>query len=350
MTVVSAADGRQLAAPARAIVPGLVLATILALVAGAVSGWLPPAIAPVTISILLGILVGQLPAARDPRLAPGLAFAAQRVLRLGIVLLGARLSFEQIARIGIPSTIVVVVTMAAALALVLVLARLAGVERHLGVLLAVGAAVCGNSAVVATAPVIGARSRDVAYAVATVTLFGTAAVFVYPIVGHALGLTDGSFGLWAGVAVNDTSQVVAASAAYSPAALDIATVVKLIRNALMAPLLVGIAWTWVRQGGSAGDTSAGLRKAVPIFVLGFVAMTVLRSVGIIGPELAAILGSASGWCILIGLAAVGLSIHVADLRDVGPKAFAVGLGAAIVIGLGTLVAIVGLGLGGGIAT
>ncbi|HSS34899.1 MAG TPA: putative sulfate exporter family transporter, partial [Patescibacteria group bacterium] len=113
MTVVSATDGRQLAAPARAIVPGLILASILALVAGAVSGWLPPAIAPVTISILLGILVGQLPAARDQRLAPGLAFAAQRVLRLGIVLLGARLSFEQIARIGIPSTIVVVVTMAA---------------------------------------------------------------------------------------------------------------------------------------------------------------------------------------------------------------------------------------------
>ena len=119
MTVVSAADGRQLAAPARAIVPGLVLASSLALIAGAVSGWLPPAIAPVTISILLGIVVGQLPAARDPRLAPGLAFAAQRVLRLGIVLLGARLSFEQIARIGIPSTIVVVVTMAAALTLVL---------------------------------------------------------------------------------------------------------------------------------------------------------------------------------------------------------------------------------------
>lgn len=345
-----AVDGRALVAPARAIVPGLLLASTIALVAGAISGLLPPAIAPVTISILLGILIGQLAIVRDPVLAPGLVFSAQRVLRLGIVLLGARLSFEQIARIGIPATVVVVVTMAVALTLVLALARVAGVERHLGVLLAVGAAVCGNSAVVATAPVIGARSRDVAYAVATVTLFGTAAVFIYPIVGHSLGLTDGSFGLWTGVAVNDTSQVVAASAAFSPTALDVATVVKLIRNALMAPLLVGIAWTWARRGEAAGDTSAGLRKAVPLFVVGFVAMTVLRSVGVIGPELAAVLGSASSWCILMGLAAVGLSIHVADLRAVGPKAFTVGLGAAVVVGIGTLVAIVSLSLGGGLAT
>ena len=349
MTVVSATEGRPLAGTVRAIVPGLLLASTIALIAGAVSGFLPPAVAPVTLAILLGILVGQVPAVRDPALAPGLAFSAQRVLRLGIVLLGARLSFEQIARIGIPSTVVVVVTMAVALTLVLALSRAAGVERHLAILLAVGAAVCGNSAVVATAPVIGARSRDVAYAVATVTLFGTAAVFLYPIIGHAIGLTDASYGLWTGVAVNDTSQVVAASAAYSPAALDVATVVKLIRNALMAPLLLGIAWTWARRGDATGDTSAGLRKAVPLFVVGFVLMTVLRSIGVIGPELAIVLGSASNWCILIGLAAVGLSIHVSDLRAVGPKAFAVGLSAAILVGAGTLAAIIALDLGGGIA-
>jgi uncharacterized integral membrane protein (TIGR00698 family) len=328
------------------IIPGLLLAAVIALVAGIISGYLPPAIAAVTIAILLGIVIGQVPASRAAALGRGRTFAAQRVLRLGIVLLGARLSFEEIARIGIPAAVVVVVTMTVALSLVLVLARLAGVERHLAILLAVGAAVCGNSAIVATAPVIGARSRDVAYAVATVTLFGTAAVFLYPVVGHAIGLPDASFGLWTGVAVNDTSQVVAASAAYSPAALDVATVVKLIRNALMAPLLVGIAWTWARRGETAGDTAAGLRKAVPLFVIGFVAMTLLRSVGVIGPELAAVLGSASGWCILVGLAAVGLSIHIADLRTIGPNAFAVGLGAAVIVGVGTLIAIVTLGLAG----
>jgi uncharacterized integral membrane protein (TIGR00698 family) len=355
VTTVSAAEGRpvsRLAATGRTIAPGLLAALAVALVAGLVSGVLPSAIAPVTIALLLGIAVAQAPAthARGDVLRPGWSFAAQRVLRLGIVLLGARLSFDQVTRIGVPAAAVVVVTMTVALTLVLVLGRLADVDRRLGILLAVGAAVCGNSAVVATAPVIGARSRDVAYAVAVVTLFGTAAVFLYPIVGHALGLTDPTFGLWTGVAVNDTSQVVAASAAYSPAALDVATVVKLIRNALMAPLLVGIAWVWSRRGEVTGDTAAGIRKAVPVFVLGFVAMTILRSVGIIGPDLANALGSISGWCILVGIAAVGLSIRLDDLRDVGPTAFAVGLGAAVVIGVGTLVAIVGLGLGGGLSS
>ena len=114
----------------------------------------------------------------------------------------------------------------------------------------------------------------------------------------------------------------------------------------MAPLLVGIAWAWARRGGSRPATPRpGVRKAVPLFVLGFVAMTVLRSVGIIGPELADVLGSLSGWCILVGLAAVGLSIRVADLRAVGPTGLRGGLGAAVVIGIGTLIAIVSLGLG-----
>ena len=246
MTAVSTADGRPIGARALAIAPGLALAAGIALVAGILSGIVPSSIPPVTIAIGLGIVVGQFVASRTATLAPGLAFTSQRILRLGIVLLGARLSFEQIARIGIPAAVVVVVTMAAALTLVLVLARLASVEPRLAVLLAVGAAVCGNSAVVATAPVIAARSRDVAFAVATVTLFGTAAVFIYPIIGHAIPLTDPAFGLWSGIAINDTSQVVAASAAFSPDALDVATVVKLIRNALMAPLLVGIAWAWAR--------------------------------------------------------------------------------------------------------
>jgi len=353
VTVVSAAEAgtaARFAGATRSLVPGLLVALAVAIVAGFVSGFLPSAIAPVTIALLLGIVLAQLPLthARVDALRPGWSFAVARVLRLGIVLLGARLSFSEVTRIGVPAFVVVVVTMTVALTLVLVLGRLADVDRRLGILLAVGAAVCGNSAVVATAPVIGARSRDVAYAVATVTLFGTAAVFIYPIIGHALVLADPSFGLWTGVAVNDTSQVVAASAAYSPDALDVATVVKLIRNALMAPLLVGIAWVWSRRGEVAGDTAAGIRKAVPLFVLGFLAMTILRSVGIIGPDLANVLSSISGWCILVGIAAVGLSIHLEDLRDLGPKAFAIGLGAAILIGAGTLVAIVTLGLGGGI--
>jgi uncharacterized integral membrane protein (TIGR00698 family) len=288
------------------------------------------------------------PAVRSVAFQPGLKVAAERLLRLGIVLLGAKLSVQQIAGIGLPAAAIIAVTMAAALVVVLGLSRLAAVDGRLAVLLAVGAAVCGNSAVIATSPVIGARPRDTAYAVATVTLFGTIAVFAYPLIGHAAGFGDAVFGLWAGIAINDTSQVVAASSAYSPGAFEVATVVKLIRNALMAPLLLGIAWAWYRRTGIAGDTRAGLRRAVPVFVLGFLALSGLRSVGVVDAGLATAFESVARALILVALAAVGLNVRIEDLRSVGPKPLLIGLGAALIIGVATILAITTFGLANGL--
>jgi uncharacterized integral membrane protein (TIGR00698 family) len=347
MTAPPGARTERLTGPL-ALVPGLALAIAIAVAARLLTTWIPSVVADVTVAILLGLLVGRLRFAQAATLRPGLRFSTERLLRVGIVLLGARLSIEEIARIGIPSFGLVVVTMTAAFCLVVALARLAGVERGLTVLLAVGAAVCGNSAVIATAPVIGARAKDVAYAVATVTLFGTAAVFAYPLIGRAIPLGDAVFGLWSGVAINDTSQVIAASSAFSPAALEVATVVKLIRNALMAPLLLGIAWVWVRQTGASGDTRAGVRRAFPLFVLGFLALAALRGLGIIGPDLAAVLDVASRWLILVALAALGVSVRLDDLRSIGPGPLIVGLGAAVLVGIGSLALIVTLGLGAGV--
>ncbi|HEY3163768.1 MAG TPA: putative sulfate exporter family transporter [Candidatus Limnocylindrales bacterium] len=322
----------------------MLLAIVVAAAARFVTGYLPPVISEVTVAILIGLVVGRAPAVRTAAFQPGLKLAAERVLRLGIILLGAKLSIGQIAAIGLPAALIIVATMAAALTIVLGLARLAAVDGRLAVLLAVGAAVCGNTAVVATSPVIGARTRDTAYAVATVTLFGTIAVFAYPLIGHAVRLGDAVFGLWAGIAINDTSQVVAASAAYSPGALEVATVVKLIRNALMAPLLLAIAWVWNRRTGTAGDTRAGLRRAVPLFVVGFLALSALRSAGLIDPPTAATLETVARSLILVALAAVGLNVRLEELRAVGPRPLLVGLGAALVIGVATIVAITTLGL------
>ena len=210
------------------------------------------------------------------------------------MLIGARLSFDQIAADRDPGRPIIVVTMAGALAPRARTPRLASVEPRLAVLLAVGAAVCGNSAVVATAPVIGAR-RDVAFAVADGDrVRDGAAVFVYPLVrARVSGRGTSPFGLWTGYRGQRHQPGRRRELGLFAQALDVATVVKLIRNVLMAPLLVGIAWAWVRTtASSVGDTSAGLRKAVPLFVLGFLAMTALRSLGIIGPDLAAILDPA----------------------------------------------------------
>jgi uncharacterized integral membrane protein (TIGR00698 family) len=343
----------------------LAAAIAVALVARLVTGFLPSIVAEVTVAILLGIVVAAVAGPRLIPLTPGLRFASQRILRLGIILLGARLSLAEIARIGVPSTVVIVVTMAISFGIVLLVARLVRIESRLAILIAVGSAVCGNTAIVATAPVIGARAREVAYAVATITLFGTLAVFLYPTIGRAVGLPQPSFGLWAGVAVHDTSQVIATSAAYGPDALDVATVVKLIRNALMAPLLFLIATGWAARGAddaaaethdpAAGrattvTTRAGIRRAVPLFVLGFLLLALLRTVGIIDADEATVLDAIARTLILVALAAVGMSIHVGELRETSWRPLAVGFSVALLVGLGSLVAIMTLGLGAGIGT
>ena len=180
---------------------------------------------------------------------------------------------------------------------------------------------------------------------AAITLFGTIAVLVYPLIGHLIGMGDTAFGLWSGIAINDTSQVIAASSSYSSRALEVATVVKLIRNAMMAPLLVLIAWGASRRLGGRQGRVAGIRRAVPLFVLGFVVMAGLRTVGAIDAGLAAMLEPAARWLILIALAGVGLSIRIAELRSVGPRPLAVGLVAAIAAAAATIGAITVLDLG-----
>jgi uncharacterized integral membrane protein (TIGR00698 family) len=311
-----------------------------------VAGYLPTIIAEVTVAILTGLVVATIAGSRLKPLEPGLQFAVQRVLRLGIILLGARLSLGEIARIGIPATGLIVVTMAISFAVVLAASRLVRVDSRLAMLIAVGSAVCGNTAIVATAPIIGARAREVAYAVATITLFGMLAVFLYPAIGRALAIPQPAFGLWAGVAVHDTSQVVATGAAYGSSALDVATVVKLIRNALMAPLLLLIAAGWAARGEVAvGSARHGIRRALPLFVLGFLLLAALRTVGVLNADQATTLDAVARVLILVALAAVGMSIRVGELRETSWRPIAVGFSVALAVGAGSLLAITTLSLG-----
>ncbi len=325
-----------------ALVPGLAAAVAIAIVGRLLSFSLPAALSEVLVAVLLGILVansGLLPTAA----APGLRFAVQRVLRLGIILLGARLSLGDVAQIGIGALGLVVVMMTVAFSFALLAGRVFSLPRRLAILIGVGTAVCGNSAIVATAPVIDADEREVSFAVATITLFGTLAVFLYPLVGHALTLASPAFGVWAGVAVNDTSQVVAASAAYSTEARDVATVVKLVRNTLMAPLIVLIAWWWARYGRvERAEVRAGALRAFPLFVLGFLFMALLRTTGVIDRGLAVPIDELARACILVALAAVGLSTRLAQMRTVGARPFYVGFGTAVVMAGLSLAAITGL--------
>lgn len=326
----------------RALLPGLAIAALVALVARVVGQGLPSTFSEVLIAVLLGIVVansGLLPAAS----AAGLRVAVQRVLRLGIILLGARLSLGDVAEIGVGALGLVVATMTLAFSFALLAGRLASLPPRLALLIGVGTAVCGNSAIIATAPVIDAEEREVSFAVATITIFGTLAVFLYPLIGHALALSSAAFGLWSGVAVNDTSQVVAASAAYSTESRDVATVVKLVRNTLMAPLLVLIAWWWARRASvDEGEVRSGALRAFPLFVLGFLFMAAMRTTGVIGSSIAAPIDEIAKACILVALAAVGLSTRLVQLRTIGPRPFYVGFAAATVMAAISLGAIIGV--------
>jgi uncharacterized integral membrane protein (TIGR00698 family) len=314
------------------LVPGVAAAAAVAAVARVSAHWLPLGLSEILIALWLGLVIatfGRM--STTPR--AGLQFAQQRILRLGIVLLGARLSLLDVATIGLAALGLIVVCMAVVLTTVLCVGHLTRLPRRLVVLIGVGTAVCGNSAIIATAPVLKADEREVSFAVATITIFGTLAVFIYPLLGSSLQLSDAAFGIWSGVAVNDTSQVVAASTAYSPAARDTATVVKLVRNTLMAPLILLIAFWWSRSGGETDSPSAGAGalKAVPLFVLGFLALAMLRTMGVIDAASARSIDEVAKVCILLALAAVGLSTRLAMLRAVGPAPFFLGLGAGAVL-------------------
>jgi uncharacterized integral membrane protein (TIGR00698 family) len=315
----------------RRMAPGLLLALAVAAGAGIVALGLPATIGPVLLAVVGGLVIGN--AVRLPPVtAPGLGLASKRILRLGVVLLGARLTLGDVVGIGVPAIGVVVLCLLIAGAVVALAARITGIPPRLAVLIGVGTAICGNSAIMATAPAIDAEQREISFAVATITVFGTLALLTFPLIGHLTGMSDAVFGFWAGLAINDTSQVVAGGAAYSSQALDVATVVKLVRNTFIAPvvLLAGV-WAARRHVHAGGATRGSVRSAFPVFVLGFLALAVLRSVGLIGDELAEVLGVVATTAITIAIAAVGLSTRLQDLRSIGIRPFAVGMTAAVAL-------------------
>jgi uncharacterized integral membrane protein (TIGR00698 family) len=293
---------------------------------------LPSAISEITAGVVLGASVAVVFGV--PSVAqPGLAWCAKIPLRVGIALLGAHLTFAAVVQTGAASLLTILTCAGFALGLVLALGRMVGLPIRLNTLLAVGTAICGNSAIVATAPVIEATDEDVSYAVATITAFGVAAVIIYPLLGHVFSLDDATYGLWTGVAVNDTSQVTAAAFAYSSAAGDTATIVKLTRNLLIAPLIAGVALVYARNQRHAGGTRSRVRlfQAVPVFVIAFLLLAVINSLGVLPSTLAELLSHLSRALILVALVAIGLSTDLPKMLRVGPRPFYVGFSAALAL-------------------
>lgn len=319
----------------RPLAPGLVLAAVAAAASFAVAA-LVPALPALTVAVLLGIIVAQIPALSGVlggTARPGLAFAAKKFMRLGVVLLGLKLSLAQIAALGwgvLASTLAIV---AATFVLTLGLARLLQLPGEQGLLVAAGFSICGASAIGAVAGATGAKERDQAVPVALVTLCGTLAIAVLPLLQGPLGLDAAEFGHWVGASVHDVGQVVATAQIAGSGALAIAIAVKLTRVLLLAPLVAGV--SLVARRRSAGAPAGTRPPLVPLFVAGFLAMILVRSVLEV-PD-AVLHGADVAQSILLALALFGLgtAVRVRELLTTGWRALVVALGSwAIVAALG----------------
>ena len=295
-------------------------------------------LSPILVAIIAGIALSGM-AHRRPGWRPGIEVATGPLLKLAVMLIGLRLSLAQLGMLGALALPMILGALAAGLGSMWVLHRLFGLERKLSALLAVGAAICGASAIAATAPVLRARPEHTAYALACVALFGLGATLLYPWLLQAV-LGDGlRIGLVLGASVHDTAQVTAAAMLHEQTyggteTLAAATVTKLLRNLSMLVVIPAVAWWALR-----GEDHPSARPAFPLFVLGFVALAALRSAG----DLVA--GDAAGWAMFLSLgnalsgflfamamAAIGMQIRLSALRALGALPAVAALITALVMG------------------
>lgn len=338
------------------ILPGLILALAIAFTGQFLSqfigielmGMSKSPISAIMMAILLGILIRNtvaLPAMFDH----GIRFGLVRVLRAGIVLLGIRLSLGEAGAIGLQSLPVIIGTVSAALLIVTYLARRVGLSDRLGTLIAVGTSICGTTAIVATAPAIGAKDNEVSYSIACITLFGVIAMIVYPFLSYYVFAGDAfASGLYLGTSVHETAQVAGAGLVYqqfydSPLALNVATVTKLVRNLCMLIIIPLMSVIYHRKSADLGESPAWWTM-IPLSVVGFAVMSMIRTVGDLG-ELAFGILQPETWQAIVGytrelaeillavaMAAVGLGTSIRGLMEIGMKPLAIGLFSAVLVG------------------
>lgn len=313
-------------------VPGLVLVVLVLLAASSVVG-LVPAVPFLVAALVLGIGVRAAGLVGDAH-AAGLSFAAKTILRAGIVLLGLRLSVADVVALGPRTLAIIVTTVAVTFGGTLLMGRWLGLSTRLAILVASGFSICGNSAIASVDQAAGADEDELAAAIGLVAISGTAAVVLLPVVGPWLDLTDVQLGLWAGASVQDTAQVIAASAAVGPVALAVATAVKLTRVLLLAPIVAGVS-LWARSSAAfaAGEADpAQIRPPLlPLFVVGFVGAMALRSINVIPEAWTATAASAEQYALAAGMVGLGASVRLDRLAQIGGRAIMLGATAWVLV-------------------
>ncbi|MFB9835122.1 YeiH family protein [Actinoallomurus acaciae] len=268
-------------------------------------------------------------------------------LKIGIVLLGARFILGDLAKVGGISLALILIDGTIAVTTVLLLTRAFGLKPKLGTLLAIGTAICGVSAIIAGKGAIEADDEDSGYSIAAILALGAVALFSFPAIGHLLGLGQHTFGLWAGLAVDNTAETTATGAIYGTKAQDIAVLVKSTRNALIGFVVLGFALYWARRGqatGVSGGIGARARfvwSKFPKFVLGYIAISALATWGAFSKADITSLGNLSKWAFLLTFAGVGLNTDIRAFAKSGFRPLAVGALSLAVVAVTSLLLVLG---------
>ena len=302
------------------LLPGFFLALCIAAVAKTAENLLPMHVVGASvIALFSGMIINSF--WRPAWAVPGLKFTSKKVLKFAIILLGASLSVNVILSVGRLSLLVMFFTLLTCFGGGYFIGRLLGLNWKLSNLISAGTGICGGSAIAAIAPVIDAEDKDIAYAMSATFLFDMAMIVLFPIMGHALGLSDKAYGLWAGTAVNDTSSVVAAGYAFSEGGGDFATMVKLTRTLAIIPTVLVFAFVNVRLARKKQLKTSGAKVNVwglfPWFILGFLTLAAINSTGIIPTEISKIAKEASKFLMVSALAAIGLGTSFKDMKKAG---------------------------------
>ncbi len=306
------------------LVPGFALSLVIAAAAKLIEGLLPiHLIGASVIALFIGMIINHF---RRPNefFAAGLKFTSKKILKFAIILLGASLNIRIVLEVGKLSLCVMVFTLLTCFGIGHFVGRALKINWKLSNLISAGTGICGGSAIAAIAPVIDADDSDIAYAMSATFLFDMAMIVLFPIMGQAMGLSDMAYGLWAGTAVNDTSSVVAAGYAYSEAAGDFATMVKLTRTLSIIPTVITFALINAHLKRKAAGADGGAVKAkfsitgiFPWFILGFLALTVISSFGVIPAAVSSGMKDVSKFLMVSALAAIGLNTSFKDMKKSG---------------------------------
>lgn len=306
---------------------GIIISVIIAAVATFIENLLPiHLIGGAVIAMFIGMLVNHF-IGKNNFIAPGVKFTSKKVLKFAIILLGLSLNINTILYVGKMSLVVMVFTLATCFGGGYFIGKALGLNWKLSNLISAGTGICGGSAIAAIAPTIDAEDSDVAYAMSATFLFDMAMIVLFPIMGRALGMSAEAFGIWAGTAVNDTSSVVATGYAFSEAAGDFATMVKLTRTLSIIPTVLTFALIQmnikrkeaVQNGKNEKEikTNFSFSKIFPWFILGFLAMSIVASVFTIPTEIVATTKSVSKFLMVCALAAIGLNTSFKDMKKSG---------------------------------